>query len=434
MNIAEGCTRLCIKMNAEGILRGLGMLCGPVLTKLQSAIDSIQQSSSSSTTSGGGSGSGSGALEVQMQRLARGLIVLAEIVKYLDGFIVPPGGVHPLSDLLNAMWPLLQAVAQMQVCRMHPDTLKALLLVHERIVGSFGDLIEPELSSLINVVVQAYCETFSPFPLQFVAVVVEKFGAKHVPALEMSFCALLTHLTNSTCGQLTKIGIESSPSLVSAFFEMVQRYLLFCPAALVNCPQFELIFEFAVACLTQCKGERDSTRSATTFLSQLIGRKGMRFNDQRAVEVLLQNRHIIDSGTAKRGKVIVGVCLQSLGGGGTSSLNTNFSDLLYAIVTHVIGADSDEGGQEEVGGGGQPKAEGTNDGERLCLEWVFSAFDSVPGAKDLGLEDKHKISSCLFLLAKSGLKERVRFRELLLDFRRICRGKMSCEELRVYTT
>ena len=249
------------------------------------------------------------------------------------------------------MWPLLTSISSYIPTRQHPTVLSSLLSVHSKIVSSFGEIIEPRLGELINFVVQAYEESYDGVCLDFVGVAVEKFGPLSGP-FAASFRDLLNHLTAKTLSHVESKGIPSSTSLVTSFYDLAQRFLLFCPHALVENQSFTNIYSFAVACLTQCGGERDSTRAALIFLTQIIGRKGVRLSPSSR-SVLEGLRATIDGHTAREGCEIVKSCMRGMGGGGTQMLRGPFADCLYAVVTHVIGADVDDGGRTGDGGNGR---------------------------------------------------------------------------------
>ena len=266
--------------------------------------------------------------------------------------LTPPTSSHAVTELLNFMWPLLTSIATYAPCRTHPSILTSLLSVHSKIVSSFGEVISSRLGEVINVVVQAYEEIYDVACLNFVGVAVEKFGPLSGP-YSASFRDLLHHLTSKTLAHLNSKGIPSSTSIVAAFYGLAQRFLLFCPLGLVSNDSFPLIYSFAVACLTQCLGERDSTRAALIFLTQIIGRKGVRLSPSSRA-VLAPRANEIDAHTARFGGPIVLACLLGAGVGGPPMLRGPFGDCLYAVVTHVMGADDDEGREAKRGRLGGP--------------------------------------------------------------------------------
>lgn len=89
---------------------------------------------------------------------------------------------------------------------------------------------------------RSFEESYNPCTLSFVAVAVEKFGTKNAD-IENSFCQLLAHITTTTCTHVQTRTIPNCPALVTSFFDLCQRVLLFCPAALVKNAQFGLLYQ-----------------------------------------------------------------------------------------------------------------------------------------------------------------------------------------------
>ena len=115
MAITEGCTRLSLLFDGEAKMKGLGLICGPVLKIITESLEFITTLSQTTTQKD------SGQVEVVMQTLALSLQTLGIVVKYLVDRADAQTGQHPMAELLNAMWPLLQAAATNTNCRTHPD-------------------------------------------------------------------------------------------------------------------------------------------------------------------------------------------------------------------------------------------------------------------------------------------------------------------------
>ena len=180
--IAEGCTRISLNLDNR-TMQGLGGVCTPVFGKITDCMNFLENPHNKQNLSTNQSGQ----LILIMQTLALSLQTLSIIVQYLDS---AQSSKQPISELLNAMWPLLQKVANSPYCRQHDDVLNQLLKVHGRCVNSFGDVIEPKIGELINVVVQAYEETHHSCCCEFVGIAVEKFSAKG-GGVEESFCQVI---------------------------------------------------------------------------------------------------------------------------------------------------------------------------------------------------------------------------------------------------
>lgn len=64
------------------------------------------------------------------------------------------------------------------------------------------------------------------------------------------------------------------PQLVRAYFELLFRFLLFCPEALLGSAELDTALSLAVACVGSSDLERESARAVLVFLGQLAGRCG----------------------------------------------------------------------------------------------------------------------------------------------------------------
>ena len=98
-----------------------------------------------------------------------------------------------------------------------------------------------------------------------------------------------------------------------------------------------------------------------------------------------------------------------------------FSDCLYAIVTHVIGADSEEGGKVDGGGGG------------LVQSWIVAALNDEAIPKFIEDSDKTNMMTAMFNIATKGLKEKGRFKSLIGDFVKICKKEINADVLAAYS-
>ncbi|CAN0463382.1 unnamed protein product, partial [Hapterophycus canaliculatus] len=72
------------------------------------------------------------------------------------------------------------------------------------------------------------------------------------------------------------------PQLVRAYFELLYRFLLFCPAGLLASPELDTALRLAVACVGASDLERESARAVLVFLGQLAGRCGGQLDRYRA--------------------------------------------------------------------------------------------------------------------------------------------------------
>jgi hypothetical protein len=100
--------------------------------------------------------------------------------------------------------------------------------------------------------------------LKYMTTAVEVYGASSAD----SFQEMLHHVSGIvfTNIQSHQSSIEECTELIKVYFELNQRFILYCPTALVQCPLFSSIINCAIECLAACKGERESTRAVLNFL------------------------------------------------------------------------------------------------------------------------------------------------------------------------
>lgn len=68
-----------------------------------------------------------------------------------------------------------------------------------------------------------------------------------------------------------------------AYFELLFRFLLFCPAGLLGSPELDTALRLAVACVGASDLEQKSARAVLVFLGQLAGRCGGQLDRYKGV-------------------------------------------------------------------------------------------------------------------------------------------------------
>ena len=200
--VAEGCTRLIVQIKTNHkygkddaqsfniIKESLQMISEPVLLQTQRALTTISTHNIPETQ-----------LVHATITISITLRVMNEIIRFCD--LPSPSSAHPLSNVLNLLWPILNAISNSPICRKHDDILTDLLCLQSRIFSTVPTLVAPHLAQLITFVVQAYEETYLPCTLDCVAVLVEVFGGMDTNIVT-SFNQLLTHLIQCTCRYVTQ--------------------------------------------------------------------------------------------------------------------------------------------------------------------------------------------------------------------------------------
>ncbi|KAL7521758.1 hypothetical protein ACHAWX_006439 [Stephanocyclus meneghinianus] len=420
--VAEGCSRLTVQLGDQSQSRAI--LSAIAETTIQRSRVELDSMVAVSTVEG--SGLAASQSDAASKVLAACLGVLREFIRFSDVVSPKEGEPHVLSDVLNSAWPVLSDIASQACCRSNEVVLAGLLEVHSQLLIVVPTLIGRYFKDLVSFVVRAYEETFCPSALDYVSVAVESFGSEQSDiavaagfddhAKDFMFNQLLAHLCQCTFIYVTQTKRPNEcPQVVSALFNMAQRYLLFCPGALCQCPEFASLFSFGVACLTECQGEIESTRSSLIYLYQLISWKHIRLTGPK-LAMLEQSASSIDNLLIQHGENMIKSCF--MGMLGPQILWPSFSDCLLSVMLHVTE--------------GSPVT-----GESSLLHsWLYAAMndDSIVGnSQSLTPDIAMTVAKLLCDLAKEGARSRPKAKMLLMDFAKICRGETGTDSLLAYS-
>lgn len=400
--VAEGCTRLVVQMKDQNQLKeAFNNLLTPLMQRADMALNASASSQDVQR-------------ELAIEALTKYLHVLHIVIRFCD---TPSGMISPLGEILVSIWPLLENSARLSVT--YESILKEVLSIQRQFLSNAPNLVAPRFSDTVKFVVEAFEKTKHPSTLDYLAAAVEAFSILNNDN-ESSFNELLAHVTGVTMAYVTtEKRPDACPQVIRAFFEMCQRYVLFCPSALVTCREFSNIVSLAVECLTACKGERESTRATVIFLSQLFGWKSLRLAPG-VTQVLERHAGMIDEQLAKHGEKVTRVCVSGLGGGSPQMLWPTLSDCVIAIVTHVVGSNASSPVVEE---------------NTIAHQWVYASLSSctTTNGKPLEAETCRQIMGILFNLARNGNKSKPKAKMLLTDFARLCKGEMGMDALVAYS-
>jgi len=349
--------------------------------------------------------------DLATEALAKYLHVLSVIIRFCDG------NPSPLPSVLSNIWPFMEKVAQN--AGQYESVLDEILTIHKQLLSNAPDLVAPHFSETVKFVVDAYQRTKHPSTLDTIGCAVEAFSPISGET-ETSFNQLLGHVTGITYNYVTtEKGPDECPQVIRAFFEMNQRYILFCPTALVCSSQFSCIVSLGVECLSACKGERESTRSTLNFLAQLFGWRSLRLS-HASMASLEDVSGPIDEQLAQHGQVITQMCIGGLSGGSPQPLWPSLSDCLFAIVTHITGSNATGPIVEE---------------HTVAHQWVYASLVTVRtnNGNAFSHDTIRQIMTILFDLARTGQKSKPKAKMLLTDFAKMCKGEMDTNALLSYS-
>mmetsp|Transcript_11065 Transcript_11065/g.17046 ORF Transcript_11065/g.17046 Transcript_11065/m.17046 type:complete len:1017 (+) Transcript_11065:91-3141(+) len=400
--VAEGCTRLTVQMkDSSHIARSFESVLMPLLQRSEVTLNNI-------TNDG---------LDDQRQlaadTLTKYLHVLHVVIRFCD---TQSDDKSPLTSVLTVVWPLLEKSAIQGMA--FESILKEVLAVHKQILSNIPKIMASRFSEVVKFVVGAFEKSKHPCTLGYIACAVESFSPMNSND-EKSFQELLAHVTKVTTTYLTtEKRPDMCPDLIQAFFEMNQRYIIFCPVALLGCTEFSNIVSLAIECLTECKGERESTRATLNFLGQLFGWRSLRLSDTIS-HALQNNASIVDEQIAKYGKTLTNTCINGLAGG-PQMLWPAISDCVIAIISNFVVANAT----------GPVVSNNT-----IAHEWIYSSLCccNTSTGSPLPTETCQHIMNILFTLVQKGSKSKPKAKMLLTDYAKICKGEMAKDALLSYS-
>jgi hypothetical protein len=400
--VAEGLTRLLVQIKEESIVRdSLASLIGPLLQRAEAAINAIPL--------GADGAQATQETHIAVESLARYLHVLQVIIRFCD-----TGA--PISDVIVSVWPVLEKAAQR--VPQFEFLLDPLLSVHEQLLRTASSFVTPYFEQTIKFVVQVFEAYKHPSSLEYVAGAVETFGSSNVG----SFRDLLNHVSAILFAYVsTGRRPHECPDLIRSYFEMLKRYMIYCPSGVIGCQQFPSICKASSEFLASCHGEKESTRAILSFLTQLYGWRLSRL-DQNAIDVLEASSDLIDEQLALHGSGITRACVAGLLGGPTM-LWPAYSDCLFAIFYVVVTRQMQNHPAEAPPGQSQP------DVATIAHRWMFEAHQG----STLPPETYNQVVSILTGLARNGPKSKPKAKMLLTDFAKIAKGEMTADALVSYS-
>ena len=310
----------------------------------------------------------------------RSLVALQVILQFCD----EPDGLVP------ELRPLMEKVSD-EAARSHREVyLERWLSVEQQIMKSASGSAASHLPYTMSRVNAAFAMSHNPACLDYYTVAVESMGSSNVD----SFLRLLDQVANEVFETLSKYSPAALPGLVKSFFDLNQRYLLFCPVALATCPQFSAICHCAVQCLEACGGERESSRSILNFLTKLFGWRSL-----PGSTTLPSYAQVLDDELARLGAQTVSLCIATLLSG-SQALSSPSTDCIVAVVS-------------------------ITDPQKSAL-WLQSACLQCPR------ELVEQVIQLLLRFARDG-SSKSRAKMLLVDFSMVQKGEIPKESLVGYS-
>jgi hypothetical protein len=403
--VTEGCTRLLTQLQDESAMQqGLGNLMQSVVQRGQAALGAIHAETSSSLSDHGA---------VALDALGKYLKVLQVFFRYCETHGDSSSRTTVIAGLMSTAWPFLEIVMQrMARCDQVMDNL---LGIHQQLLANMPELIAPHFHATIQYVMTVFETTKNPSAVEYTTTALEICGASCAD----SFQELLHHVSSILFAHIQshETSIEDCTELIKVYFELNQRFILYCPTALVQCPLFSSIINCSIECLTACKGERESTRAALNFLDRLYGWRSLQKGGVSNGASLHSLAPQLDEQLAHHGARILQAVMGILVGG-PQMLAPAATDCIFSIVSWSVAS-------------ADPNA------MSVAQEWLERAFASTATAvnqQEQQLEGQkvevyRRVMTSLLDMASAGPKNKGKARMLLLDFSSVCKGESSVADL-----
>ncbi|CAN0260132.1 unnamed protein product [Ectocarpus fasciculatus] len=304
---------------------------------------------------------------------------------------------HISTELVRTLWPMLEAVPG----RMggSPEVMRQLFLLVGKLLTSLRMVLarQVHIPTLLKMIMDSYDKHQYPCCLDIMTTAVEVYGSAD-EAVE-HFRALLGRASTRTFTVVQAAARPGEvPQLVRSYFELLFRFLLFCPAGLLASTELDTALRLAVACVGAADLERESARAVLVFLGQLAGRCGGQLDRYKGE---------VEAALAPHGEALTRLMFAALAGASPSLLWPNLIDALYALLRAFS----------------EPQHQG------VSQQWVFGALRDDKVCDALSEEERQHVLDAVFRLLNDS---RSRFKALMLDLAKICHNEMTKDGLLAY--
>lgn len=379
--LVEGLARLVASLTREEHAQQcLGALLAPPCHLLQATLTALPQPTEPPTPLN----------KEIVEGVSTHLTLIASSIRFCDRFKPER---HPVLPVLQSCWPLLTAVAMR--FRGEPAAVQAMCDLYSRAMATLGPLIRPLLPQLLHHLASAFQTTPVTGCLTTLRDAVERFGQSSDAELGELFSTVMTVIITHTCTFLKgATDPEAQPELLTSFWEMCHRCLVFVPGLLLALPCAPQLFEAAIACVRH--QEFQHTRAVLTFLCLFM------CPTESANEYRETSARCLQS----QGDQLLRECLSGLASASPDNLIDHQVELMRVLIEAC------------------PSAVAT---------WLRQIVDQ-PSGVSFGVIDPHGPAMATFaqLVLQQPALPQGEFQCVVSDFSRICRGRLGPESLERY--
>lgn len=321
------------------------------------------------------------------------LLLLAAAMRFCD---FQPDASHPALPLMQQIWPLLQQLVSMY--QHHAAIMEATCKLYEVMMLSGKQLLVDLLPAMMETLAVGFQQQPSPAIVDCVKQTVELFGGEII--IIPSLSNVLVVMTAEVCkwlerGQEQCLGAVLE--LLTHFFELAHRYLVFSVAAILPSPVLPQLLQCAASCITH--QEFQHTRAALTFLCLVLSgnEAAQPFVQHIEVAVVRHGCHMVE-------QIMLGVVAES---------PPNLLDHLSEALRVIIESFPDR-----------------------STQWLFACVQSSQKLpKECWERCGQQLPTFLNLLTKQPALPQDQFHSLMHDFSGVCRGQIPTDQrmLQQYT-
>jgi len=338
-----------------------------------------------------------------IESVGRYLNVLRVVIRFSDAVPASTSAENPIASIICTVFPFLESVSQ----RTSPfeQIFSKILAVQQQLLRNMPDLVAPYFPHTMKHVIAVFEANLHPSCLGYVSCAVETYGS----SCSDTFLDLLSHVAAIVLGVIQQDGADSNSDLALYFFEMNQRYFLYCPFALVGCPHFPAIVFCAVECAVSCE-DREAKRVSLNFLTHVFGWRTLRLSAE--TNTCLRNAaELLDMQLIQHGARTTQTCIDTLLGV-SQALWPACTECIFAIMSASVAGPVSKDSETSI-----------------ACQWIESACGNVEHAK---ADVVKKVVSLLLEFARQGPKNKPKAKQLLSDFCMIHKGDLPVDTLVSY--
>jgi hypothetical protein len=396
-NLIDGIATVIVKMKTNDEARGgLEALVGPVLERLENALHAAQQGMQQQQQ--GMQQQTNDVLETALKSISDELKTFATAMNHVDYFKQKSKFVsrqrqalqEVAGNVMSRAWPIITAIVAMG----REETTNELFDLFRTLLRAMTPLMSNYVSSIVDAAVSSYRRSLNVAALKCLTGVVESYGESQSEPLRQMLVA--TYEPTASVVQSGPAAMAARAEVIREFFLLVHRVGLFCPSAFTS----EML-ERLIPLSTQCSTLNEFKPAKQVLLVLVLLLK----IPQKSEELQHTTDRIL--GTNDVGTRLAMTLLNAITTTSPSRLVPSHAEVVYCLAARY----SD-----------------------ICQQWIFRFLSNIP-ISTLSADTKQVVMSLLFDVqsAQNVQRHKKRFKGVLVDLSKICRGEETADVLAGWT-